>query len=104
MHRYLTLIKTDCVQDEWDINTVTHHAPYKTYEIYFTHKNTVSVSQCWLSISYYECLGIWPLEEEKMNEQKYEPHLMHFILISDDVFFWILIRVGGAAVAIDKFL
>ena len=26
-------------------------------------------------------------EEEKMNEQKYEPHLMHFILISDDVFF-----------------
>ena len=40
-----------------------------------------------------------------MNEQKYEPHLMHFILISDDVFsVEILLRVGGAAVAIDKFL
>ena len=39
-----------------------------------------------------------------MNEQKYEPHLMHFILISDDVFVKILLPVGGAAVAIDKFL
>ena len=51
----------------------------------------------WIKALYKYLDIVWPLEEEKMNKQQYEPYFMHFILC---FYFWwrfflsILLRVG----------